>query len=89
MELGALRFTPAGVPVVEFKFEHDSEQDEAGGRRKVNAQISAIAFEAQARLIAAAKLASAMRLQGFLSARTRRSRKLVLHVTNMEFIEGV
>ena len=83
MELGALRFTPAGVPVVEFKFEHESEQEEAGGRRKVNAQIGAIAFEAQARLIAAAKLGSAMRLQGFLSARTRRSRKLVLHLTNM------
>ena len=54
----------------------------------MNAQIGAIAFEAQARLIAAAKLGSAMRLQGFLSARTRRSRKLVLHLTNMEFIEG-
>jgi hypothetical protein len=50
--------------------------------------LSAVAFEAQARLIAAAKLGSEMRLQGFLSARTQRSRKLVLHVTNMEFIEG-
>ncbi len=74
--------------MVEFKLEHESEQDEAGGRRKVNAELSAVAFEAQARLIAAAKLGSGMRLQGFLSARTRRSRKLVLHVTNMEFIEG-
>jgi primosomal replication protein N len=74
--------------VIEFKLEHQSEQDEAGARRKVNAQLSAVAFEAQARLIAAAKLGSEMRLQGFLSARTQRSRKLVLHVTNMEFIEG-
>jgi primosomal replication protein N len=88
VELGALRFTPAGVPVVEFKLEHQSEQDEAGTRRKVSAEVSAVAFEAQARLLAAAKLGSEMRLQGFLSARTQRSRKLVLHVTNIEFIEG-
>jgi hypothetical protein len=39
----------------------------------VSAELSAVAFEAQARLVA---------------ARTQRSKKLVLHVTNMEFIEG-
>ena len=55
LELGALRYTPAGVAALEFKLAHESEQDEAGGRRKVKAEIGAIAFEAQARLIAGAK----------------------------------
>jgi hypothetical protein len=27
-------------------------------------------------------------LHGFLAAKSKRSRKLVLHVTNIEFIEG-
>ena len=88
LELGKLRHTPAGVAALEFKLAHESEQDEAGGRRQVQAEIGAIAFEAQARLIAAAKLDSKLNLQGFLAAKSKRSKKLVLHVTQIEFIEG-
>jgi primosomal replication protein N len=29
-----------------------------------------------------------LKLQGFLAAKSKKSRKLVLHVTNIEFIEG-
>ena len=88
LELGALRYTPAGVAAVEFKVGHESEQDEAGARRKVQAEIGAIAFETQARLVAGRPLGSVVKLQGFLSAKSKRSKKIVLHVTNIEFIEG-
>ena len=54
----------------------------------MSAELSAVAFEAQARLVATRPLGSGVKLEGFLAARTRRSKKLVLHVTNMEFIEG-
>ena len=80
--------TPAGVAAVEFKLAHESEQEEAGGKRKVNAEVGAIAFETQARLIAGRPLGSEMRLAGFLSSKSKRSKKLVLHVTNIEFVEG-
>ena len=73
---------------MEFKLAHESELDEAGGKRKVNAEIGAIAFQTQARLIAARPLGSQMKLQGFLSAKSKRSKRLVLHVTNIEFVEG-
>jgi primosomal replication protein N len=56
--------------------------------RRVEAEIGGVAFEAQARLLAAAKLNTGLRLQGFLGAKSRRSKKLVLHVTNVEFVEG-
>jgi primosomal replication protein N len=88
LELGALRLTPAGVAALEFKLSHESEQAEAGSQRKVEAEIGAIAFEAQARLIAGRPLGSEVRLQGFLSAKSQRSKNLVLHVTNVEFVEG-
>jgi primosomal replication protein N len=61
---------------------------EAGVSRAVDAEIGAIAFNAEARLIAAAQLNSAVRLEGFLAAKSKRSKKLVLHVTNIEFVEG-
>ena len=88
LELGKLRHTPAGVAALEFKLAHESEQDEAGGRRQVQAEIGAIAFEAQARLLAGRPLGSALRVQGFLSAKSKRAKRLVLHVTNIEFVEG-
>ena len=87
-ELRALRHTPAGVPVVEFRLRHASERAEAGARRRVNAEIDAVAFEAQARLLAAVSLGRLLKAEGFLCAKNRRSKKPVLHVTNIEFVEG-
>ena len=87
-QLQPLRYTPAGIPVVEFRLRHESERDEAGARRKVEAVIDAIAFEAQARLLAQSALGRPLKAEGFLSVKSRRSSKPVLHVTNIEFIEG-
>jgi primosomal replication protein N len=88
LEAGALRHTPAGVAALQFRLAHESEQEEAGVKRKVQAEIGAIAFETQARLIAGRPLGSGLRVEGFLSARSARAKKLVLHVTNVEFVEG-
>ena len=74
--------------MVEFKIDHQSEQDEAGGKRKVRAEISAVAFEAQAHLVSKMKLNSELKVTGFMGAKTKRSKKLVLHVTNIEFVES-
>ena len=84
-EVGALRRTPGGIAVVQCRLRHESQADEAGKRRKVKAEVESIAFEAQARLIAAAALDSALRVEGFLCAKSVRSKKLVLHITNVVF----
>ena len=52
------------------------------------AEVAAIAFETQAKLLAGRPLGSEVRLQGFLAVKSKRSRKLLLHVTNIEFKEG-
>ena len=83
-----MRHTPAGVPALEFKIRHESEQEEAGSKRKVEAEIGAIAFAAQARLLSKAQLRAKARFRGFLGAKSKRSKKLVLHVTEIEFSEG-
>jgi primosomal replication protein N len=88
-ELGALRHTPAGIPVIDCRIRHESEAAEAGSRRKVEAEVEAIAFQAESRLGAAAAPGSPLRVEGFLCAKSRRSKKLVLHLTKIEFTEGV
>ena len=57
-------------------------------KRQVSAEIPAIAFDVQARLLAGSALERALEVQGFLGAKSRRSKKLVLHATHIEFIEG-
>jgi primosomal replication protein N len=88
VELDALRHTPAGVPVLKFRLSHESALAEAGSERKVDCEISAVAFEREAKLLAAARLGSAVTVTGFLAARSRTSRQPVLHATHIEFSEG-
>jgi primosomal replication protein N len=88
VELDTLRHTPAGVSVVKFRLQHDSSQSEAGGERKVSCEIAAVAFEREAKLLTAAKLGSNLKVTGFLAARSRASRALVLHAAQIEFEQG-
>jgi primosomal replication protein N len=76
------------VAAVEFRLAHESEQDEAGAKRTIQAEVNAVAFETQAKLLSGRPLGSPVRVQGFLGAKSKRSRKLILHVTQIEFIEG-
>jgi primosomal replication protein N len=84
-ELKALRHTPAGMPVVEFRLRHESQRLEAGAMRRVQAEIDAIAFETLARLVARIEPGRTLTAAGFLAAKSRRSKKPVLHVTEIEF----
>ena len=88
MELDTLRHTPAGIPVLKFRIRHESSQAEAGGARKVNCEMNVVAFEREAKLLAAAKLGSSMTITGFLAAKSRAGRSLVLHATKVEFEQG-
>lgn len=88
IELDALRYTPAGVPMMKFRLQHDSVQTEAGGERKVSFEIVGVAFEREAKLLAVAKLGSSVKVNGFLAARSRSSRAPLLHATQIEFAEG-
>ncbi len=88
VELDTLRHTPAGVPMLKFRLQHDSVQTEAGGERKVSCEIAAVAFEREAKLLASAKLGSSVKVNGFLAAKSRSSRTLLLHATQIEFAQG-
>ncbi|WP_366984021.1 primosomal replication protein N [Accumulibacter sp.] len=88
IERKALRFTPAGVPVSECLIGHQSEQLEAGSRRRVECEVQAIALGSVAQWLQAAAPGAELRLTGFLAARSRHSKQPRLHVTTIEFVEG-
>jgi len=81
VERAAVRHTPAGVPVVEGRICHRSDVFEAGAPRKLEFVVSAIALGAIARKLEREALGEALDCAGFLAPRSRRSSKLVLHLT--------
>ena len=42
--LEAIRYTPAGIPLLSFVLQHASEQTEAGLKRKVECEVNAVAL---------------------------------------------
>jgi len=89
VELDALRYTPAGVPVLGFQLEHRSRQEEAGQLRQVEASLPAKAMGELARLVAGSRLGADVRVTGFLAQKSAKIRQPVLHVIAIEFVEGI
>ncbi len=60
----ALRYTPAGLPAIDLVLAHRSEQREAGGVRRVECEIAAVAFGAIAEAIAKLPGGAAVQVRG-------------------------
>ena len=81
-----LRYTPAGLAVIEAVFRHEGEVIEGGLERHVAVDVDTIAIGALALRVEAVALGASARLNGFVAARSRRSRKLRIHIT--DFVLG-
>jgi primosomal replication protein N len=82
-----LRHTPAGLPAIDLVLSHRSEQDEAGGRRRVECEIAAVAFGEVAGSIAKLPIGAAVRCEGFVARRWRTGTTLALHVDRIEILD--
>ena len=83
----ALRHTPAGIPALECTLEHRSQQREAGGMRRVECEMHAVAFGDVALALARCAAGSVLRCEGFVARRYRTGTSLTLHLTHFEQIE--
>jgi primosomal replication protein N len=82
-ERGDLRFTPAGIPAIACTLQHASEQAEAGGMRRVECELHAVAFGDVARELARRLPGGSLRCEGFLARRYRTGVTLALHITHL------
>ncbi len=78
-ELNAMRYTPAGVPALDLRLEHESLRQEAGQERQVRASVKAVAFGALAERLVKQAVGSSWRFQGFV-ATPRNGKNLVFHI---------
>jgi len=84
--LETLRYTPAGVPLIECRIRHESKQIEANNERMVNVEIAAIAIGDLARKVSQLSLAQPLRVTGFLAQKSQKSQHIVLHLCSLENI---
>jgi primosomal replication protein N len=82
-ELGTLRFTPAGLPAIDLRLEHESTVTEAAQPRQIKAAVKAVAFGAVAERLARQTLGSLWRFQGFL-ATPGNGKHPVLHIQDFQ-----
>ena len=85
---GDLRFTPAGIPALDFQLAHESTQTEADAARRVACELAGVAIGPLARDLAAVAVGARVRCRGFLARRYRTGSSVALHVNAFELMEG-
>jgi primosomal replication protein N len=82
-----LRYTPAGIPLLNFRLLHRSQQAEAGLKRQVECEVNGVAMAEVAVALSRLKPGQAVRVKGFLNRKNRLSAQLVFHATDAQAIK--
>jgi primosomal replication protein N len=82
--LEAVRYTPAGIPLLSFVLQHASEQTEAGLKRKVECEVNAVVIGDIAK--SSIQIGDNIKAKGFLAKRSAKSTQLVFHIDKLEKI---
>ena len=80
---GALRYTPAGLPVFDLSLKHESTLAQEGQPRWVNVEIKARAVGEITQRIGRLELGKRHAFAGFLGSQ-RNGRGIVFHVTELD-----
>jgi len=75
-----LRYTPAGMPIVNAVLQHSSQQMEAGIARLTEFEIAAVAAGEISGRFNQAALGGVYEFSGFLAKKNRNSKSLVFHI---------
>ncbi len=78
-----MRYTPAGLPALDLRLEHESSVEEAGQTRQVKTAIKAVALGALAERLGVQPIGSLWRFSGFL-ATPRNGKLVVLHIQEFQ-----
>ncbi len=83
VERQVLRYTPAGLPALDFVLKHESELSEARQTRKVSVELRAVALGEVTQALSGMNLGHTAVFAGFLGP-ARNGRGVVFHVTAIE-----
>ena len=85
VEVSPLRYTPAGLPALNFSLESDTEVQEMGTKRQVKVSLKALAIGHVAESIGKQAVGSVWKFTGFLGA-ARQGKNVVFHIQEFTHI---
>lgn len=83
VELGAPRYTPAGVPALDLRLEHVSQLEEAGSARQVKLALKAVAIGTVAERLGRQAVGASGVFTGFLAS-PRHAKSVRLHIQDFQ-----
>ena len=82
-EVKPLRYTPAGLPALDLRLEHESTVTEAGQERQVKVAVKAGALGTMAEKLGTQPIGSCWQFTGFLGT-PRNGKSIVFHVQEFQ-----
>ncbi|MGI4814040.1 MAG: primosomal replication protein N [Janthinobacterium lividum] len=86
-ERDAIRYTPAGVPIVSLVLHHRGEVSEAGVVRIVEMTLPAVAAGLSSGAVERLAFGQLARFIGFMAPKSRNARTLVFHITELNELD--
>ena len=83
-EVLTLRYTPAGISVLDLVLTHQSDVVEAGHPRQLDFEFEARAIGEVAESLNLIELGSFLEIEGFLSTTRKNSRRVLLHIQDFK-----
>jgi primosomal replication protein N len=80
----AIRFTPAGIPVMHCQLEHSGQANEVGVARKIQMSVEALAIGPIQKDLERMDLGTEAVFEGFLAPKTLRNQRLVFHINHIQ-----
>ncbi len=80
--LDEIRFTPAGISVLNMRIRYSSMQKEAGLNKKVNLEIESVVIGELAKV--GFILGNKFIFHGFLEKKSLKSTQIIFHITHLE-----
>jgi len=87
LELGLIRYTPAGLMALDLGLKHEGQSQEAGKPRQVSLEIKALGIGEICKRLQALGIGTEARFLGFLSHQ-RNGRGMIFHVTAVESLDA-
>ncbi len=79
----AMRYTPAGIPIVNATLFYSGAQIEAGVERLVEVEVACMAAGELAQRLADLPLEKSFQFEGFMARKSRQSKSLVMHIMDI------
>lgn len=79
-----IRYTPAGIAVLELELQHQSVVEQAQVQRQLNFDIPAIAIGDVAYALSAVAVGDTLAIDGFIAPLRKSSSRLVLHIQTFQ-----